>query len=156
MVELATQARPDTSYDENAPVKLTQKEVEASEERKAKKPKTIRQLPVFRAASNVSYMVAQIESKCPRKMRCFVDELEHLTTELLRVLVAANECRQQRWEFCADAYSVTIIILVKMEVLLKLGIMGKDDYHKVKRLLDSLTAQIKGWQNSVNKQGIQL
>lgn len=153
MQEMVEESHKDSSYANS--VILTQKEVDASKANKLKKKKTIRQLPVYRAACNLCYFVAEIERDCPRKFRCFVDELESISTELLTLISLANECKAQRREYCTNAQCLLQTMMVKLEVLFKLGVMGKDRWQKIKHVADSAIAQIVGWRNSVNMEGMQ-
>lgn len=148
MVEEASKA---SSYDN---VLLAQKEVDANKANKLKKKKSIRQLPVYRAVCNLCYFVAEIERDCPRKFRCFVDELESISTELLTLIALANECKEQRREYCTNAHCLLLTLMVKLEVIFRLGVMDKDRWQKIKHVADSAIAQIVGWRNSVNMEGM--
>lgn len=140
-------------YNPNAPVVLTQAEVAASEANKQKRKPTFRQLPVVRDASNLQYVVAQIEMTCPRKMRCMCDEMERLTTTMLQMLDLANLNMQERAALCNEAHSCVMALMIKIETIQRLCGIHKDQQRLTKKLCESVIRQITAWRNSSNGQG---
>ena len=76
----------------DAPV-ITEQEVKASDANSKNKQRTIRQLPVFRDACNLAFVVEQLMVKCPRKYKCTLDEMERTVISLLQSLDLANELK---------------------------------------------------------------
>ena len=68
----------------DVPVIITEQEVKESDANRKKKQRAIRQLPVFRDASNLAFVVEQLMVKCPRKYKCTLDEIERIITSLLQ------------------------------------------------------------------------
>lgn len=133
----------------NGNVSITDGEKKMSAANKAKKPRSFRQLPVVRDASNLAYMIAQVEIKCPVKCRCLVDELERLTTNLLQILDMCNEHIINRAELCTEAHSCIMTIAIKLDILQKLAAVDNDTKRKTKQLCDAVIRQIVGWRSSV-------
>lgn len=135
-------------------VVITKEQKEHSDGLKGKKPKTIRQLPVFCSASNLSFVISQMLGNCPRKYRLIVEGLEALSDYLLVDLDLANEDKDNRGYHCTEAHSKLVAILVKVEILKKVGGMSKDDFNKVSALCRSTLAQVVGWRSSVLPSGL--
>lgn len=138
---------------QNAPVSITEQEIKASEANRAKKQRTVRQLPVFRDSANLAFVISQVLLKCPTKLKCTLDEMERLSSQLLQLLDLANENIRDRHLYCAEAHSVIITLTVRFEILQRLGAISKDTTRKIKRLCHSITAQIAGWRRSACGEG---
>ena len=134
-------------------IHITKAEKRRSDALKASKRKTIKQLPVYRSASNISYVVAQIIGECPKKYRLILDSVEALSDGVLIDLDLAYEDKGNRVCYCTEAHSKMYALGVKLEVLKNLGAISKDTYNKVMALCSSTLAQISAWRMSVMPSG---
>lgn len=137
-----------TNYDPNAPVILTQQEVQSSNANRTKKPRIITQTPVYRAACNLAYFVQQSMMKAPHSLRVPVTNLDALCNDLLRDIAYGYDSRSGRGEALTDALSVVRVIMARIAIMKKMGYMSKDNFNKLRKISDSLTAQLSAWRSS--------
>lgn len=61
---------------------------------KAARKKTMAQLPVYRAACNLLYVIVIITKRCPKSIRKFTDQIIYDCTELIKAIGMADTSRE--------------------------------------------------------------
>lgn len=142
-------AVPETMTQGEAPVVISPSEIETSKRIKANKPKSLNQIPAFRAASNLLYVLTQVTLCCPKKIRIVIENLDQMGNNLLVGIALAYDDTNARVVALTEALATIKAMSVKIEIINKLGYMPKDDHRKVRALVNSLVSQIAAWRNSV-------
>lgn len=116
--------------------------------------RTTAQLPVFREAANLLYIVMKEMYHAPRKMTKAMDEAVACATELCRSLAMANEMRgDERVAYCGIALANANTLNVIATALCYLGAMPAQTGKDFKKRIGRVTAQVIGWRESVTRQG---
>lgn len=136
-------------------VVIPQEAIAASNATKAKREKTLAQLPVFRTASNLLFVVTVIVKAGPRSLRRFYDGLLSDATEILKSIGMADACRngEERAWYIDSALVLTFVVRQQIAILFKLGLIEKDQHNKMKGLLRSMIAQFIGWRDYTRSEG---
>ena len=126
---------------------------EANQEH-AKSKRTTAQLPIYRDASNLLYIVMRVMCHAPRKMTKALDEAVASGTELCRSLALANEVRGAERVAAinialANAYTLSTLIWS----LAFLEIISKPVSKDLRKKINAIVAQGIGWRESVTRQG---
>lgn len=119
-----------------------------------KKKRTTAQLPIFRDASNLLYIIMRVMYHAPRKMTKALDEAVESGTELCRSLALANEVRGMERVAAlnialANAYTLATII----GSLAYLGVISKAESRDLRKKVNVIIAQGIGWRESATQQG---
>ncbi len=116
--------------------------------------RTTAQLPVFREASNLVYIVMKTMYHGPRKMTKTLDEAVACSVELCRSLAMANEVRgAERVAYCNIALANANTLNVVATSLAYLGALPSQTAKDFKKRIGRVTAQVIGWRESVTRQG---
>lgn len=122
--------------------------------KKQKVRRTTAQLPIYRDASNLLFIVIRVMTKAPGKMTKVLDETVACGTELCRSLAFANELRGAAR---AEAIGIAIANAYAMNTLVGslafLGIISKEVHKDLKKKLKAIIAQAVGWRESATQQG---
>ncbi len=129
------------------------KGAEAGKQAVARK-RTTAQLPVFRACSNLLYVIMRVMYHAPRKMTKPLDEAVDCATELLRGVAMANEVRGAERVNCiniglANANTLNTIVAS----LGYLGAIDKQTAKDLKKGVGRVLAQLIDWRESATQQG---
>lgn len=155
-----------------------------SEAKKKQQKRTLSQLPVYRAASNLLFVVAEIVNHGPKHMRKFFDLMLTKADDVLNAIGMADVSRTDEdrvW------YINSALVMIQSErtyfiILQRLGIMpttkrqpvhkkadgeelkapkieyadrmSKDLANKVDALLKSITAQLVAWRDNPRGEGV--
>ena len=119
-----------------------------------KKKRTTAQLPIFRDASNLLYIIMRVMYHAPRKMTKSLDEAVESGTELCRSLALANEVRGMERVAAlnialANAYTLATII----GSLAYLGVISKAESRDLRKKVNVIITQGIGWRESATQQG---
>lgn len=137
---------------------IPQKTVERSNQAKAKKKKTLAQLPVYRDACNMKYFVAKMMLRAPRKLTKFFDQMLMTASEVKKSIGMADisknpndrcwylECARVLVQDLSDDF----ISLRKMELS-----VDKDTENKARAMLRGMIAQLVAWRDYTSGQGVQ-
>lgn len=127
-----------------------------SNKKKKKVGRTLAQLPVYRDACNVKYMITQIMVKSPNKMRKFFDLSLANISEVCKSIGFADISRdpQERIWYINVALVVVHDIKNDFIILHKLGITSKDTDNKIRALVKGLVAQLLGWRDYTVSEGV--
>lgn len=120
-----------------------------------KRKRTTAQLPVFRDASNLLYIIMRVMYHAPRKMTKSLDEAVACGTELCRSLALANEVRGAERAAAlnialANAYTLATLI----GSLAYLGAISKSTAKDLRKKINKIVAQSIGWRESATQQGL--
>lgn len=118
---------------------------------KAKRKQTLAQLPVYRAAGNLKFVVAQITMGSPRSLRRFFD----LLTEKVEDLSSAIGYADMSTRYSEDrvSYINTAIVTINnvrqdIAILSKLSIISKDRYNKMMSHSNGVLHQLLAWRET--------
>lgn len=136
-------------------VEIPQSAIEASNAAKAKREKTLAQLPVFRTASNLLYVVSGVVKCGPRSLRRFYDCMLADVTETMKAVGMADVSRNpdDRVWYIDSALVLTYVVRQQYLVLHRLGLIEKDADKKMRGLVKSIIAQLVGWRDYTRSEG---
>lgn len=136
-------------------VEIPQEAIAASNAAKAKREKSLAQLPVFRTASNLLFVVTGVVKAGPRSLRRFYDGIFSDVSEVLKSIGMADASRngEDRAWYIDSALVLTYVVRQQIAVLFKLGLVEKDSHNKMKGLLRSIVAQLIGWRDYTRSGG---
>ena len=122
---------------------------------RAKRAKTLAELPVYRDSANLLLNVTEVVMRSPASLRKFHDELIATCFEILNSLGMADASRnpEQRVEYINCALSLVYTVKSSFAVLRKLGILGKDAHNKRRDLTKRIIAQLVGWRDYTRGEG---
>lgn len=120
-----------------------------------KRKRTTAQLPIYRDASNLLYIIMRVMYHAPRKMTKALDEAVACGTELCRSLALANEVRGAERVAAlnialANAYTLATII----GSLAYFGAVSKAESRDLRKKINTIVAQGIGWRESATQQGL--
>ncbi|MBQ9309878.1 MAG: hypothetical protein IJ222_03340 [Bacteroidales bacterium] len=136
-------------------VEVPQEIIAASDAKKKKKDKTLAQLPVFRAAANLLYVVTEAVKGGPNSLRKFYDIMLADTAEVMKAIGMADAARnpEDRAWYIDSALVLVNVVKFYLTILRKLGLLEKDVDNKMKRLVRSIIAQLVGWRDYTRSEG---
>ncbi|MBO5546177.1 MAG: hypothetical protein J5951_05910 [Bacteroidales bacterium] len=136
-------------------VVIPQSAIEASNAAKAKRERTLAQLPVFRTASNLLFVVTGVVKGGPRPLRRFYDGMLADVTEIMKAVGMADASRNpdDRVWYIDSALVLTYVVRQQHLVLHRLGLIEKDADKKMKGLVKSMIAQLVGWRDYTRSGG---
>lgn len=116
---------------------------------RAKRAKTLAELPVYRDSVNLLLVVAGMVMRSPNSLRKFYDEMIASTFEMLNSIGMADSSRDRglRVEYLNCTLSLANTVKSAFTVLKKLGILSKDADNKQKALVKRIIAQLVGWRD---------
>lgn len=138
-------------------VKIPAFVVENSETKKQKSKKTLAQLPVYRAAANMKFIVTAMMMKSPRKLTKFFDQMLDTVAETKKSIGMADISRNPQdriWYLeCARVLvqdlSDDFTTLRRLEV-----VVDKDLDNKAKSVVKSIIAQLVAWRDYTGSEGV--
>ena len=117
-----------------------------------KRVQTTAQLPAYRAASNVLYVLTEVVAHSPRKTTRFSDRILADAADVLKSIALANEVRgEERIYWLGMAMANAQVIDTYAIVLNKTGVMSGERLKTLRQLIKSLKAQVAGWRESTNR-----
>jgi len=133
---------------------LTADEIAQSRENKRKR-RTISQLPVFRNAVLLLDLIVDIAAKSPKNVRKFTDSSIETVNDLMRYIGMAQEYRgEERLNCIIEGISTVYVLKSHFVIYHSRSIISKDALNKVKKLCDNTVAQLYGWRDSVQREGL--
>ena len=144
--------------------------IENSDTIKRKSKKTLAQLPVYRAAANLKFIVTTLMMKSPKKLTKFFDQMLATISEAKKSIGMADISRtpqDRSWYLdCARVLmqdvSDDFTTLRRLEVpasetadgkAKRFPIVSKDLDNKAKALMKSIIAQLVAWRDYTNNEG---
>ena len=129
--------------------------VAASNAKKAKRKKTLPELPVYRASANLKFVIVSLMVKAPRRLTKFYDEMLMTVSELSKSIGLADisHDRVDRVWYINSALTLAYELRNDFTILHRLGIIGHDDENKMKALAKSVIAQLVAWRDYTGNQG---
>ena len=144
--------------------------IENSDTIKRKSKKTLAQLPVYRAAANLKFIVTTLMMKSPKKLTKFFDQMLATISEAKKSIGMADISRtpqDRSWYLdCARVLmqdvSDDFTTLRRLEVPASetadgkakhFPIVSKDLDNKAKALMKSIIAQLVAWRDYTNNEG---
>lgn len=116
--------------------------------------RTTAQLPVYRAAANVLFLLTEVTRDVPRKLLRLTDRVLLDASELLKTIALANEFRgEERGYYLSLALANIQVIKTGMSILKQLGYIRKDRATQLKDQLKSVAAQVTAWRDSIKREG---
>ena len=146
--------------------------VAGSNAMKKKRKQSLTQLPVYRAAANLMYLLFSIMITAPRKATKFLDLMMESASGLLNAIGMADKARTPEER---AAYIDTADVLVRnLGTCLKalnhakvaghsisdtgkvrvLPVIGKSDCDKMNALIGSITSQLVAWRDYTMNEGV--
>lgn len=121
---------------------------------KERKPRSTAQLPVYREASRLAYVLFRVLKTSPRKMTKMWDESMACAMEILKTLAMANELSgEARMSYIsmaiANAYALNTIIVSAEH----LRVIGSREAEDMRKKTDCIIAQSIGWRESIRREG---
>lgn len=145
------------SQNQSAGVVIPQSVVESSREKK-KARRTMRQLPIYRDASNLKYMVVKLYDTTPRKLTKYIDSMLNTVTEAKKCIGLSEGTRipANRTEYLNVARILLEDTQDDLTILRQLGVLPKTTEKSMKSLAKSVIAQAVAWRDYTNTQGAEL
>ena len=126
--------------------------------KKAKRGKTLSELPVYRDTANLLVVVADMVARSPVALRKFYDELLAALFEMLFSIGLADFSKEnpvQRVECINSTLSLAYAVKTSFAVLRKLHILTKDADNKQRALVKRIIAQLVGWRDYTRSEGVE-
>lgn len=127
-----------------------------SERKKQSKRKTLSQLPVYRDASRLKYVTVLLVLKGAKKLSGFYDDLLRELTEVRNLIGFADYSRTAE-DRTGNINSALVLITGAKEDFKALrdgGVIGQDEYDKIESLENKIVAQLIGWRDYTNNEGV--
>lgn len=138
-------------------VVIPQHTIEDSTNKKKKAKKTLAQLPVYRDASNLKYILALLMAKSPKKMTKFFDLSLANISETCKTIGFADVSRSIEDRIWYINCALVLINEIRNDfvILRKLNlIVDKDLDNKIKSLVKSIISQLIGWRDYTSSEGV--
>lgn len=138
-------------------VEIPQATIVDSNAKKAKRVKTLAELPVSRDAVSLLGEVALAVKNGPHSLRKYYDEMLHASFELITSIGMADLSRdsEQRIEYINCTLALVNTVRSGFAVLRKFGLLQKDTDNKQKALVKRIIAQLVGWRDYTRVQGVE-
>ena len=142
------------SQNKPAGVVIPQSIVESSREKK-KARRTMRQLPIYRDASNLKYMVVQLYKITPQRLTKYIDSILNTVSEAKKCIGLSEGTRipDNREEYLNVARILLEDAQDDLTILRQLGVLPKTTEKSMKSLAKSVIAQAVAWRDYTNTQG---
>ena len=150
-------------------VVIPQETITESNNKKTKAKKTLPQLPAYRTAANLKFIVTSLLANCPKKLMKLFDQMLGTASEIKKSIGMASISRnpeERAWylecaRVLAQDLSDDFTALRRLEMPLKesdgkvrrFPIVGKDLDNKVKSLVKSLISQLVAWRDYTMNEG---
>ena len=132
--------------------------VEDSNRKKKNSKKTLAQLPVYRAAANLKFIVTTLMAASPRKLAKFFDQMLGTAAEIKKSVGMASISRnpdERAWYL--DCGCVLVQDLSDDFTALRrlpVPVIGRDEENKVKSLVKSINSQLVAWRDYTMNEGV--
>ncbi len=127
-----------------------------SNAKKAKRVRTLAELPVSRDAVSLLGEVMLAVKNGPNSLRKYYDEMMHASFELITSIGMADLSRdpEQRVEYINCTLALVNTVRSGFAALRKVGLLQKDTDNKQKSLVRRIIAQLVGWRDYTRIQGV--
>ena len=128
-----------------------------SNAKKQKARKTLAQLPVYRSAANLKFVVTALVVKSPNKLRKFFNQMLMNVSEISKAIGMADISRnpQDRVWYQESAMILVNEVRNDFTILRRLEvIVDKDLDNKSKALVKSILAQLVAWRDYTSGEGV--
>lgn len=130
---------------------ISQEAINHSNQVKAKRKLTLAQLPVYRSAAGLKYVVAQITMNSPRSLRRFFDLLVEKVDDLSSAIGYAD--MSDRYSEDRVGYINTAVVAINnvrqdVAIIFKLNIINKDSFNKLMSHCKSILHQLLAWRET--------
>ncbi len=117
-------------------------------------PRTTTQLPAYRVAANILYLLTEVARDVPRKMLRLTDRVLLDASELLKCIAFANEHRgEERRYYLSLALANIQVVKTGAGILKHMGYLGKERHTMLNGMLKNASAQVAAWRDSINREG---
>lgn len=123
---------------------------------KAKRGRTLANLPVFRDASSLLQEVILLVKGGPRSLRGFYDEVIANTVEIMKTIGMADASiwsPEDRVWYLNNAISLAEVEKSYFTALSKTGLLPEDAKNKLMSLVKRIIAQLVGWRAKTRGEG---
>lgn len=140
---------------------------EKSDARKRAKRKTLAQLPVYRALSNLKYLTVSMMIAAPRSVTKFFDQLLCSISEAKKAVGMADISRNaadRAWyidcarvmlqDVCDDIQTLRHIEVPRKGEVVAIPLASNDLYNKAKAVVKSINSQLVAWRDYTNNEGV--
>lgn len=116
--------------------------------------RTTAQLPVYRTAANILFLLTEITRDVPRKLLRLTDRVLLDATELLKTIALANEYRgEDRCYYLSLALANVQVVKTTMGIMKHMGYIRKERHALLMTKLKAVAAQVVAWRDSVKREG---
>ena len=116
--------------------------------------RTTAQLPVYRTASNILFLLTEVTRDVPRKLLRLTDRVLLDATELLKTIALANEYRgEDRCYYLSLALANVQVVKTTMGIMKHMGYIRKERHALLMTKLKAVAAQVVAWRDSVKREG---
>ena len=116
--------------------------------------KSTAQLPVYRNAANILFLLTEVTRDVPRKLLRLTDRVLLDATELLKTIALANEYRgEDRCYYLSLALANVQVVKTTMGIMKHMGYIRKERHALLMTKLKAVAAQVVAWRDSVKREG---
>lgn len=116
--------------------------------------RTTAQLPVYRTAANILFLLTEVARDVPRKLLRLTDRVLLDASEVLKTIALANEFRgAERGYYLSLALANIQVIKTNVGIMKNMGFIRKERQTLLASLLKSLAAQVAAWRDSIKSEG---
>ncbi len=116
--------------------------------------RTTAQLPAYRAAGNVLFLLTEVARDVPRKFLRLTDRVILDASELLKTIALANEFRgEERCYYLSLALANIQVVKTSANIMKHMGYLRKDRFNLLSSELKGVASQVAAWRDSVNRDG---
>lgn len=140
---------------ENTGVTVPQGTIEDSTAKKKAK-RTLRQLPIYRDASNLKYMVVCLYDTVPRNLTKYIDAMLSTVCEAKKCIGLAESSRdpEERAHYLRIARVFFEDLQDDATILSRKNLISKEKEKQMKAQARSVVAQCVAWRDYTNEQGV--
>lgn len=140
---------------ENTGVAVPQETI-ADSTAKKKAKRTLRQLPIYRDASNLKYMVVCLYDTVPRKLTKYIDAMLSTVCEAKKCIGLAESSHdpEERAHYLGIARVFVEDLQDDAIILSRKNLISKEKEKQLKAQARSVVAQCVAWRDYTNEQGV--
>ena len=110
------------------------------------------QFPVYKKALDLEKQFSESTKKVPRDVKyCRIDRMHETVLQIVEDIAFANEFEGSRTDYINRALGELNGFVIRVRILLDLHYITKKGFAAIVRAEESVTRQLLGWRNSVEK-----
>jgi hypothetical protein len=133
---------------------INNKDLQNGVSQRKQRMRSTAQLPAYRAAANILFLLSEVARDVPRKLLRLTDRVLLDAEELLKTIALANEFRgEERGYYLSLALANIQVVKTNVGIIKNMGFIRKERQTMLGTLLKSLAAQVAAWRDSVKSEG---